>query len=198
MNKVTVKINNADYVLKGEESEEYLNQIGFNVNKMISNMVRANSKLNVHDAAILTSCNLLDEKFKSEEAVNEIRKNNEALKAENSSLREEIESLKFTEKLMAGKMSEMKILDQSVMDEKENEIRHLQGEIRLLKESVGEYREDNEKFSRTNKELKFELQSYKYKVLDLQNKLFEMQTVTPRSKRKEEDRKEDMNSVSGN
>lgn len=185
MNKVVVKINNSEYALKGEEPEDYLNQIGFTVNKLIEGMLKANRKLNIHDAAILTSCNLVDDKLKIEKELIETKNSETLLKSANELLHSEIDSLKLTEKLMQNRMNEMKMLDQSVMDEKENEIKKLQSEIKLLKESVNEYREDNERFSKINKELKFELQSYKYKVLDLQNKLFEVQTITPKEKKKE-------------
>ena len=70
------------------------------------------------------------------------------------------------------------------LKKKQEELSKCQTEISLMSESVREYRDDNEQLSKLNKELKFELQSYKYKVLDLQNKLFENQ-MTPTKEQKE-------------
>lgn len=173
MNRVTVKINNSDYVLKGEESEEYLNQIGFTVNKMIDTLIKSNKKLNIYDAAVLTACNLVDENNKSEREIIDSRNNELMLKAVNQEQAEEIERLKESNMEITLKMSEIKTLDKSMFDKKDEEIKKLAEEVKLLKESVNEYREDNENLSKSNNSLKFELQNYKYKVLDLQNKLFE-------------------------
>lgn len=173
MNRVTVKINNSDYVLKGEESEEYLNQIGFTVNKMIDTLIKSNKKLNIYDAAVLTACNLVDENNKSEREIIDSRNNELMLKAVNQEQAEEIERLKESNMEITLKMSELKTLDKSMFDKKDEEIKRLLEEVKLLKESVNEYREDNENLSKSNNSLKFELQNYKYKVLDLQNKLFE-------------------------
>lgn len=173
MNRVTVKINNSDYVLKGEESEEYLNQIGFTVNKMIDTLIKSNKKLNIYDAAVLTACNLVDENNKSEREIIDSRNNELMLKAVTQEQAEEIERLKESNMEITLKMSELKTLDKSMFDKKDEEIKRLLEEVKLLKESVNEYREDNENLSKSNNSLKFELQNYKYKVLDLQNKLFE-------------------------
>lgn len=175
MNKVTVNIQGLEYTLKGEESEEHLNEIGETVDQLLSSMIKSNRKLNVSTAAILTSCNLVDEKMKMEAKLQDVQNLETANQAEKSVLEKEITELRASlsqkDKAISGLAKE----ESTELKKKDEDIRKLQAEIKLLQESVKEYRDDNEQFSKTNKELKFELQSYKYKVLDLQNKLFENQ-----------------------
>lgn len=175
MNKVVVKINGSDYTLKGEEKEEYLNQIGFTVNKLIDTMLKANKKLNIYDAAILTSCNLVDEKLKLEQTFSSVNK----AQVEKANTIENLSNriVELEKEVALFKKEKEHLINKHIKDieEKDNEIEKSKNENLLLQSSVKEYSEDNERFSKINKELKFELQSYKYKVLDLQNKLFEFQ-----------------------
>lgn len=183
MNKVTVNIQGLEYTLKGEESEEHLNEIGETVDQLLSTMIKSNRKLNVSTAAILTSCNLVDDKMKMEAKLAESQKLESSVLKEKSALQTEINELK---NLLAQKEKAISGLsrEESVeLKKKDDEIRKLQSEVKLLQESVKEYRDDNEQFSKVNKELKFELQSYKYKVLDLQNKLFENQMNIAKDKK---------------
>ena len=72
---------------------------------------------------------------------------------------------------------------------KDREIKRLETELRLTQDSAKEYRDENESLSKLNKELKFELQSYKYKVLELQKKLFDTQ-LTQTKELKDKEKKE--------
>lgn len=175
MNKVNVNIQGLDYTLKGDESIEHLNQIGFTVNHLIDTMMRANKKLNVTSAAILTSCNLVDEKFKLEKKTETIKDMEKDFQESAFKYKEEIEKLNYVNKSSQEEIENLKNAEKENLKKKEEEIRKLMSEVKLLQESIKQFRDDNEGLSKTNKELKFELQSYKYKVLDLQNKLFENQ-----------------------
>lgn len=183
MNKVTVNIQGLEYTLKGEESEEHLNEIGKRVDELLSTMMKSNRKLNISTAAILTSCNLIDENMKLEAKMTENAAQDSVILAEKSVLEKEIKELKgmisLKEKTITGLAKE----ESTELKKKDEDIRKLQSEVQLLQESVKEYRDDNEQFSKINKELKFELQSYKYKVLDLQNKLFENQMNIAKDKK---------------
>ncbi len=183
MNKVTVNIQGLEFTLKGEGSEEHLTRIGRTVDDLISTMIQSNRKLNVSTAAILTSCNLVDGKFKMEEGLAAQDEKEAAFEREKDVLKAEIANLKqsLTEKdrIIEG----LSVEESKGLKQKDNEIVKLNTELQLLKDSAKEYRDDNEQLSKLNKELKFELQSYKYKVLDLQNKLFENQMTITKDKK---------------
>lgn len=183
MNKVNVNIQGLEYTLKGDESVEHLNNIGFTVNNMIEIMMRANKKLNLTSAAILTSCNLVDEKFKLERKTETIKEMEKNFQETSFKLKEEIEKLNFENKKKEEEISSIKNGEKENLLKKEEEIKKLLAEVKVLQESIKQFRDDNEGLSKTNKELKFELQSYKYKVLDLQNKLFENQMNIAKDKK---------------
>lgn len=184
MNKVIVNIQGVEYTLVGKESEEYISQIGETVDDLLSNMLKTNRKLNVSTAAILTSCNLVDEKFKLEDELGEVGKKEEVFTKEKQDLMSRIEELESELKDKEASIAQSVHAEADLLKKKQEELSKCQTEISLMSESVREYRDDNEQLSKLNKELKFELQSYKYKVLDLQNKLFENQ-MTPTKEQKE-------------
>ena len=101
--KVTVRIFGTDYILCGSESEEYINNVAFNVDKMMRE-ISTNPLIKPLQIAVLTACNFCDEYLKSkdkkEEAEN-AKANYETLKnrynglsEENKFLKEEIAQLK--------------------------------------------------------------------------------------------------------
>ncbi len=185
MNKVTVRIQGIEYTLVGEESEEHIHQVGETVDDLLSGMLKSNRKLNISTAAILTACNLVDEKLKLQAQIDAFDEKELALVREMQDIKShtlELEAqLKDHEAAMAKSVEE----ESKHLMSKDEEIKKLQTEMTLMQESVREYRDDNEQLSKLNKELKFELQSYKYKVLDLQNKLFENQLIPSRDKKDE-------------
>ncbi len=183
MNRVIVNIQGVEYTLKGDESEEYLTAIGFTVNKMIDTMLKSNKKLNTSSSAILTACNLMDENMKLEKQVEAFSEKETEFAAEKSRLTADISKLEAALLDKTAEIETLKALETDALKKKEEDNKKLAAEIKLLQESVREYRDDNEKFSKVNKELKFELQSYKYKVLDLQNKLFENQMNIAKDKK---------------
>ncbi|WFF71524.1 cell division protein ZapA [Proteiniclasticum sp. QWL-01] len=184
MNKVAVTIQGLDYNLVGEESEEHLQRIGTIVDELLGTMLKSNRKLNTSTAAILTSCNLVDEKLKLMERIEAWDEVQAKVEAEKEDLRRQTDLLttQLAEKDQA--LAAASDHEAERLKEKDEEFRKLQTEMTLMQESVKEYRDDNEQLSKLNKELKFELQSYKYKVLDLQNKLFENQ-ITPSKDKKD-------------
>jgi len=61
INKVEVTILEERYVLKGKESEEYLEMLAFQINKRLQQVQDMNPRLSVVQTAILTAVNMLDE-----------------------------------------------------------------------------------------------------------------------------------------
>ncbi|MHB8155952.1 MAG: cell division protein ZapA [Desulfocucumaceae bacterium] len=61
MNKVEVTILEERYVLKGKESPEHLETLGFQINKKLQQVQSMNPRLSIVQAAILTALNILDD-----------------------------------------------------------------------------------------------------------------------------------------
>lgn len=183
MNRTVVNIQGLEYTLKGDESEEYLARIGYTVNHMIDTMMRSNRKLNLTSAAILTGCNLADEKFRLEKKTETIKEMEKEFEKKSFISKEEIDSLTYTNQSLRKELEKLKEAQLEEQRKKEEEIRKLLSEVKLLQESIKQYKNDNEDLSKANRDLKFELQSYKYKVLDLQNKMFETQVNTVKDKK---------------
>lgn len=101
--KVTVRIFGTDYILCGSESEEYINNVAFNVDKMMREL-SANPLIKPLQIAVLTACNFCDEymkaKEKNEEAeksqanFDKLRNRYNGLTEENKFLKDEITNLK--------------------------------------------------------------------------------------------------------
>ena len=66
MNKVTVRIIGQDYVLKGDEEEEYLKKVGFEVNDLIESIKNRNMNIDTASAAVLAAVNAMDQSFKNQ------------------------------------------------------------------------------------------------------------------------------------
>lgn len=101
--KVTVRIYGTDYILCGNESEEYINNVAFNVDKAMRE-VATNPILKPLQIAVLACCNVCDENIKLKEQLesqkNDIAKFSAAgskykgIEEENAFLKQEIASLK--------------------------------------------------------------------------------------------------------
>ena len=109
--KVTVRIFGTDYILCGNESEEYINNVAFNVDKMMREL-SSNPLVKPLQIAVLTACNFCDENMKAKEKLesaekaranydtlknryNGLAEENRFLKDEISNLKEELAALKI-------------------------------------------------------------------------------------------------------
>jgi len=101
--KVTVRIYGTDYVLCGTETEEYINNVAFNVDKVMKEVAK-NPLIKPLQIAVLTACNFCDENMKLKEQL-EVSKTEMARYAsagskykgiaeENAFLKDEISNLK--------------------------------------------------------------------------------------------------------
>lgn len=71
--KVIVKINGQDYTVIGEESEEYIEEIGKYVDSKVQDLISKNSRLNQTMAAVLTAFTITDEYYKTYMELNELK-----------------------------------------------------------------------------------------------------------------------------
>lgn len=99
-NKVVIRIAGNDYTLVGVESEEYIQKVGFYIDKKMNEILMRNSRLSTSLAAVLTALNVADDFFKSRESEIAIRKEKEEmslelerLKMENIKLKDENDAL---------------------------------------------------------------------------------------------------------
>lgn len=188
MNTVNIKINGMDYNLKGEEKEEYLHKIALYVDKKIKTMMDYNDKLSTTQAAVLTSLNIADEYFKNKEAQNEYEEILEKHIKNEKSLKEEIESLNRQLKHLNQYNDELleKVRNSSNEDYiklKDEEIIKLNKELRVINETSEKHLQDKNVLIEENKKLKFDLQTAKYKVIDMENRLIENQVDLAKAKK---------------
>ena len=181
MNVVTVTINGIEYNLKGEEKEEYLHKVAGYVDKKIKNIMNTNEKLSTASAAVLTAVNIVDELFKYDKSYSEITlkvekmlKNEKLLTEQIHVYKKNIIDLEHHSEDLQKKLKED--LNQILFKQKEEELAKLNKEFILLQEASQKTIADNNALKSENKELKVQVQSAKYKVLGLQNKLVDTQT----------------------
>ncbi|ERI90796.1 cell division protein ZapA [Clostridiales bacterium oral taxon 876 str. F0540] len=178
MNIINVNINGMEYNLRGEESEEYLHKVARYVDKKLKAIMEGNPKLSVSSAAVLTAINVADEMFKYDIAYEEVAEKADKLSEVEKGLREEINALrkqlKYLEDYNFELQTKLKNASETdVIKEKEIEVKKIDEELQITQESAKKYLAEAKALRNENKELKFQLQSYKYKTMDLQNKLIE-------------------------
>lgn len=178
MNVVTVVINGIEYNLRGEENEEYLHKIARYVDKKLKSTLEANPSLSMSAASVLTALNAADDMFKGDLAYKELEVEMDKFKSREKSLNEELESIKKQIKYLEDYNSELqsKLKDMTSEDflrEKEDKIQKLNAELVIMEETAKKSLKEKKVLKSENKELKFQLQSYKYKTIDLQQKLID-------------------------
>ncbi len=194
MNKVTVRIIGQDYVLKGDEEEEYLKKVGFEVNDLIESIKNRNMNIDTASAAVLAAVNAMDQSFKNQNKLTELKENKGSVhyeaklqKEQAYKLQEKLQLLEKEHKKVKEELEALKTQKDESHHHREKEVKRLEIELRLTQDSAKEYRDENQNLSKLNKELRFELQSYKYKVLELQKKLFDLElTKSSEGKEKKE------------
>jgi cell division protein ZapA len=178
MNVISVNINGMEYNLRGEENEEYLHKVARQVDKKLKHILSSNSKLSLSSAAVLTALNAVDDMFKCDLAYSELEKEAEKLSTSSKSKTEELETLrkqlKYLEEYNSELQSKLKNMsDEDYLKEKKEIIENLNNELKITEENAKDYLNERNSLKSENKELKFQLQSYKYKTMDLKNKLIE-------------------------
>ncbi|GAA0748001.1 cell division protein ZapA [Clostridium oceanicum] len=188
MNIITVKINGVEYNLKGEEQEDYLHKVARHVDRKIQSILDNNPKLSTSSAAILTAMNAVDERLKEQEKTLQLEKQLEKAEFEKQEQENSIASLKnsLNNEKKIRKSLEEKIdnvdLDDSVK-EKEEQIKKMSVEMKLMQDTARKYMEDNNLRKAEMKDLKFQLQSAKYKIMDMEKKLLDSQVNLAREKK---------------
>ena len=111
-NKIHVRICGIEYTLLSNEAPEYVHKVAYLVDKKMSEIMRADSKLNSAMASLLTAINLADEHFKDINDTDNLRQQ----VAEYNRLSEE-----YKDKLVVA---------ESELDEANNRIKELEAELK--------------------------------------------------------------------
>ena len=187
MNIITVKINGVEYNLKGEEQEDYLHRVARYVDKKITEILENNPKLSTSSASILTAINAVDDGLKKQEQIENLQLEIDKFKKIQHHQNLKVEEIrKLLEKEKEKSLEEnlqVKVVDDSRKEDKEK-LEKLQVQMALMEKTAKKYMEENNKIKIQNKELKFQLQSSKYKILDLEKKLMDSQLNLAKEKKK--------------
>lgn len=196
MNTVTITINGMDYNLKGRESAEYLQKLARYVDEKVRNIMANNAKLSTTAAATLVALNIADELYKADEKIEVLLSKNKELESEFNNFKNnnsELEALKekFNQIVKENDLLKQEIennykeietlkIDENIKDD----IDKLKEELSLKEEEVINLNRQKELLKRRNKDVSFESQNLKYKVLDLEKKLMDAQFDLATEKRK--------------
>lgn len=179
MNTITVRISGIEYNLKGEEPEEYLHKVAIYVDKKMQEIIDNNNMLSSSSACVLTAINATDEMFKAKSERNELLERSKQFEEDNKSLGIQIESMKHEveaiQKINTELQNRMKINEESYQKHEEENESKLTREMDILQETAEKYINECTRLKTENKEMKFQLQSAKYKIIDLEQKLLDNQ-----------------------
>ena len=146
MNKVTVKIQGAEYQMTGDKPVEKMKQIADYVDSEMSTIAEANSRLSISAVSILTALNIADLLFECSE--------------ENESLMNELEELKAN--TVVG-------VDSETVKELETKVNEKEQEIEELKAGVEAKNSELEELQKRMSELMEIVEEKKKEILELQN-----------------------------
>ncbi|PRR76831.1 Cell division protein ZapA [Clostridium liquoris] len=189
MNIVTVRINGVEYNLKGNEKEEYLHKVASYVDKKVKNIMDNNSKLSTSSTAILTAINAVDDMLKKEEEIQQLLDKIKNMEEKEKDFISELEKLNNRINELEGYNEVLKSNTQAnkfeeALKEKEIEVETVKKERDMLQQTCKEHLEENNILKSKCKEFKFQVQSSKYKIMDLQHKLIETQVQLVKEKKR--------------
>ncbi|MEF9952770.1 MAG: cell division protein ZapA, partial [Clostridium sp.] len=169
--KVVVKINGAEYTLKGDGSEPYLYSIASYVDKMIKDVLASNPMHSSSSASVLTALTIADDLFRANEKLQQIEKEvniprdrEEKLRSQYDKLKEAYVSVKSENDLLEENnlkiSTSMETLEKSISI-KDKEVQRLkeanlsiEEEVKLLRAKLKESEEVNKILIKKNDSIK--------------------------------------------
>lgn len=163
MNIITINVNGIEYKLKGEESDEYLNEIAHEVDIKIREMISINKGLTLQSSAVLLAINYCDKikKLQNEQVglsntIDECNVKIQNLINENSELKSKIIHIENQKQECDEKIKnlegEIEVYNDFLKEKKDglftqnNEILELEKEIEILKDTIKKINGGNSKF----------------------------------------------------
>ena len=176
-------LNTQDEFLKEKNENEKLNSKILELNEEIANSISLeeyNNALDKHSALQESIEQISMEKSEIENMLEEFKINIKDIKLENKNLKDSEEALKQAILLKDGEIEEYK--SKSSVDEEEAKI--LKDRILELEDTIDKGKEQRKALLNRDKDIKFQLQNFKYKVLDLEKKLIDVQIELAAERRK--------------
>jgi cell division protein ZapA len=149
-NKVTVRINGAEYTLTGDDSEDYLFSIANFVDKKVKEILHGNSKHSNTSSAVLSALTITDELFKTRREVEVLKRAVSEPEERNKKLREEYSILQAAYMELQKEYENFASLDQ----EREDSIEALKRDYDEIYENYIKRNEDYERLIKENAFLK--------------------------------------------
>ncbi len=165
---MTVKINGQEYSIVGAEPKEYLLKVSSFVDDKMETIAKANKKLSTSMIAVLTCINIADQYIKTQDSLDEKKKEIQQPQQEIIELEKHIETLhsELNEKDRAYSALEEKI-EEIETDLQEDE------QIGLLKKELLEKEDDLEKAQALINDLQNKLFANQIKLVETTNELDE-------------------------
>lgn len=107
--KVEVKINNVEYTLVTNETEEYVQKVALLVNKKMAQITGVNPQLSTAMTAVLTSINIADDFIKADSALDNLRGEINSYADENKKLKSELDEKKLEVEKLKEDMHKLQI-----------------------------------------------------------------------------------------
>lgn len=108
-NRVTVRIAGNEYVICGEESQEYIQKVALFVDRKLKEITRRNHLLSTSMASVLASVNMADEVFRLNEKLNNSKNELDQLQGKHQELQDEFERLKSENQQLKVKVTQLQI-----------------------------------------------------------------------------------------
>ncbi|OGO76602.1 MAG: hypothetical protein A2Y23_05390 [Clostridiales bacterium GWB2_37_7] len=170
-NKISVRIMEQDYILVGEEEQEYYLDLARKVDSIMREISKSNNRYNVNMVAVLTALNLADALYKTQFQLSDTSEKLEVLQSEMQKPFEELNSL--NRELEAVKEQYTKT----------------QSEYTKTQIELGKISREWAKAQEEMKDLHVELDVSRQAIDELQNKLFENQIELLKVKKELDDYK---------
>lgn len=162
--KVTVKINGAEYTLKGDGSETHLYSIARYVDKMLRDILTGNPMHSNTSAAVLTALTITDELFNLKKELNDLKLEASIPKEREEALIQSYENLEkkynILKKTCEEYEAENKCLEEEnlnmkkQLEEIQNKVNSLEKENNEIKRNLQESEEVNKVLINKNNNLK--------------------------------------------
>ncbi|QIB27206.1 cell division protein ZapA [Caloranaerobacter azorensis] len=160
--KVTIRIRGQEYTVIGEESEEYIKELGNYVDNKIKDILEKNSKLNQTMAATLAAFTIADELYKIRKLVDSL---NKIINEKDNEIEEKLNIIKG----------------------KETEIEDIKAQYEELNNKINDYQKKIKKYEHALDLKEKELQNTQKIITELQNKLYEKQIELVQAKKELEE-----------
>lgn len=109
--KIEVRIHGKDYVVRGLESDEYIQKVSLYIDKKMNQVSKTNPRLNTAMVAVLTAINVADDLFKSldsfTEIKNELKDKSEELEKTKASLKNALDEVATLREKMTEQQFEL-------------------------------------------------------------------------------------------